>query len=95
MLHELLHGLGYDDGSREEEIGQCEEMVNQARSELGLPLRDQYFKPGDQGHRHPRFCADPIPQPAAGDYPFQAGMALPILPAEDRVAAYRWCEVSR
>ena len=43
LLHELLHGLGYSDASRGEEIGQCEEIVNEARRELGLPLRDQYF----------------------------------------------------
>ena len=43
LLHELLHGIGYADASGREEIGQCEETVNQARSELGLPLRDHYF----------------------------------------------------
>ena len=39
----MLHGLGYDDLSRAEEIGECEDMVNEARGELALPLRDQYF----------------------------------------------------
>lgn len=43
MLHELLHGLGYRDARRTEEIGECEELLNQARAELGLPLREQYF----------------------------------------------------
>lgn len=43
MLHELLHGLGYKDTLHEEEIGECEGLINQVRSELGLPLRDQYF----------------------------------------------------
>ncbi len=43
MLHELLHGLGYRDAKNAEEIGDCERLVNQARAELGLPLRDQYF----------------------------------------------------
>ena len=43
LLHELLHGLGYADASGDDEIGQCEARVNQARAELGLPQRDQYF----------------------------------------------------
>jgi hypothetical protein len=43
LLHELLHGLGYKDATRQGEIGECEKFVNQARSELGLPLRDEYF----------------------------------------------------
>lgn len=43
FLHELLHGLGYKDASHERELGACEEVVNRVRSELGLPLRDQYF----------------------------------------------------
>ncbi len=43
LLHELLHGLGYLDASRARELGPCEEIVNRVRSELGLPLRDQYF----------------------------------------------------
>jgi hypothetical protein len=45
-LHELLHGLGYKDAASADELGQCEETLNQARAELGLPLRDQYF--GDE-----------------------------------------------
>ena len=43
LLHELLHGLGYEDASRNQELGACEEIVNRVRGELGLPLRDQYF----------------------------------------------------
>ena len=43
LFHELLHGLGYLDASRVRELGPCEEIVNRVRSELGLPLRDQYF----------------------------------------------------
>jgi hypothetical protein len=42
-LHELLHGLGYKDAARAHELGECEEKLNKARRELGLPLRDQYF----------------------------------------------------
>jgi hypothetical protein len=45
-LHELLHGLGYKDAAGADELGECEETLNQARAELGLPLRDQYF--GDE-----------------------------------------------
>jgi hypothetical protein len=45
-LHELLHGLGYKDASSVDELGECEETLNRARAELGLPLRDQYF--GDE-----------------------------------------------
>ncbi|HKX26805.1 MAG TPA: hypothetical protein VJ302_03845 [Blastocatellia bacterium] len=43
MLHELLHGLGYKDALTENEVGACEELLNQARAELNLPLRDRYF----------------------------------------------------
>jgi hypothetical protein len=43
LLHELLHGVGYKDADSQEEIGELEGLVNQARAELGLPLRDQYF----------------------------------------------------
>ena len=43
LFHELLHGLGYTDASRVQELGACEEIVNRVRSELGLPLRDEYF----------------------------------------------------
>jgi hypothetical protein len=43
LLHELLHGLGYEDAFRPWELGECEEMVNQVRGELGLPVRDQYY----------------------------------------------------
>jgi hypothetical protein len=45
-LHELLHGLGYKDAAGADDLGECEETLNQARSELALPLRDQYF--GDE-----------------------------------------------
>lgn len=43
FFHELLHGLGYKDASRTRELGECEEIVNRVRSELGLPSREQYF----------------------------------------------------
>jgi hypothetical protein len=43
LLHELLHGVGYKDAHSRGEIGELEGLVNQARAELGLPLRDQYF----------------------------------------------------
>jgi hypothetical protein len=43
VLHELLHGLGYKDGTTKEELGALEGLINQARAELGLPLRDLYF----------------------------------------------------
>lgn len=43
MLHELLHGLGYKDAAHPEEIGEVEQLLNQARVELGLMQRDQYF----------------------------------------------------
>ncbi len=46
LLHELLHGLGYKDGASADELGECEETLNRARAELGLPLRDRYF--GDE-----------------------------------------------
>jgi len=41
-LHELLHGLGYHDSQRADEVGEVEEIVNQVRAELGLPLRARY-----------------------------------------------------
>jgi hypothetical protein len=43
MLHELSHGLGFKDAATIDELGECEELLNQARTELRLPLRDQYF----------------------------------------------------
>jgi hypothetical protein len=43
VLHELLHGLGYKDATTKEELGALEGLVNQARAELGLPLRELYF----------------------------------------------------
>jgi hypothetical protein len=43
LFHELLHGLGYKDVSGHREPGACEEIVNRVRSELGLPVRIQYF----------------------------------------------------
>ena len=43
FFHELLHGLGYKDASRAHELGECEEIVNRLRSELGLPSREEYF----------------------------------------------------
>ncbi len=52
LLHELLHGLGlrdatFDaDGSGIDEVGPVENVLNQARAELGLPLRDRYLAEG-------------------------------------------------
>jgi hypothetical protein len=43
MLHELSHGLGYKDAASLDELGECEKLINRARTELNLPLRDQYF----------------------------------------------------
>jgi len=43
FLHELLHGLGYDDAATLDELGPCEELINQVRTELSLPLRAQYY----------------------------------------------------
>ena len=42
-LHELLHGLGYKDATKVDELGECEETLNRSRAELDLPMRDQYF----------------------------------------------------
>lgn len=42
FLHEVLHGLGKNDTKQIGEIGECEEVVNQMRRELGLVLRTQY-----------------------------------------------------
>ena len=43
FLHELLHGLGYRDPKDWQEIGECETVINRARTELGLPVRELYF----------------------------------------------------
>lgn len=43
LLHEMLHGLGLKDTTRVGEVGECESVLNRARAELGLPLRDDYF----------------------------------------------------
>jgi hypothetical protein len=43
LLHELLHGLGYDDASQPNDVGAVERVLNRARVELGLPQRDSYF----------------------------------------------------
>lgn len=43
FLHELLHGLGYEDANELYEVGACEEVMNEVRDELGLPQRAQYF----------------------------------------------------
>lgn len=43
LLHEMLHGLGLKDTKQVGEIGECESVLNRARAELGLPLRDDYF----------------------------------------------------
>ncbi len=42
LLHELLHGLGYKDTRVPGELGECEQLVNRIRAELGLPQRLQY-----------------------------------------------------
>jgi hypothetical protein len=42
VLHELLHSLGHKDPTTFGEIGECEEVINQVRTELGMPLRDRY-----------------------------------------------------
>jgi hypothetical protein len=42
-LHELLHGLGFKDATKANELGACEETLNLSRAELDLPMRDQYF----------------------------------------------------
>jgi hypothetical protein len=41
-LHELLHSLGYQDSNQSNEVGEVEELINQVRAELNLPLRAQY-----------------------------------------------------
>jgi hypothetical protein len=43
LLHELLHALGHHDTTTIGELGDCETILNQAREELGLPLRAEYF----------------------------------------------------
>jgi len=43
VMHELLHGIGYEDTRYKEGVGEVEGLVNQVRAELGLPLRDRYF----------------------------------------------------
>jgi hypothetical protein len=43
LLHELLHGLGLEDTTNPDELGDCERLVNQIRTDLGVPLRDQYL----------------------------------------------------
>lgn len=43
FLHELLHGLGHRDALRIQDLGECEELINQVRRELNLLTRDQYF----------------------------------------------------
>lgn len=43
LFHELLHGLGLEDTGTHNEIGDCEQIVNKIRADLGLPLRDQYL----------------------------------------------------
>lgn len=43
FLHELLHGLGYEDTNELHELGPCEEIINEVRAELGLPQRMQYL----------------------------------------------------
>jgi hypothetical protein len=43
LLHELLHALGHHDATNSGELGECETILNQAREEVGLPLRSEYF----------------------------------------------------
>ena len=43
LLHELLHGLGLQDTDIPNEIGDCEQIVNKMRADLGVPLRDHYL----------------------------------------------------
>lgn len=43
VLHELLHALGYDDPLSRGEVGECEEVLNEIRTDLHLPLRGEYF----------------------------------------------------
>ncbi len=42
LLHELLHALGHKDPANVGEIGECEEIINQMRTELRLPTREHY-----------------------------------------------------
>ncbi|MFN0122224.1 MAG: hypothetical protein ACKV2V_17150 [Blastocatellia bacterium] len=42
MIHELLHGLGHKDTAVVGDIGECEQIVNRIRAELGLLVRGQY-----------------------------------------------------
>jgi hypothetical protein len=46
LLHELLHGLGFPDARRPDQLGPVEEILNRARAELALPRRDSYFAEG-------------------------------------------------
>jgi len=71
-LHELAHGLGYKDAMSVGELGECEETLNRARAELGLPLRDQYFGDELRIARHfvsvrLRFRSDKAPVSAGPD----------------------------
>ena len=43
VLHELLHGIGYDDARKQGSVGECESLLNEVRDELGLPRRAEYF----------------------------------------------------
>lgn len=43
VMHELLHGLGYDDALKPGDIGECESLLNEIRTDLGLPIRAEYF----------------------------------------------------
>ena len=42
VLHEFLHALGHKDPDNFGEVGECEEIINQVRTELGLPVREHY-----------------------------------------------------
>lgn len=43
LLHELLHALGHRDAANAAELGECETILNEARREVGLPVRAEYF----------------------------------------------------
>jgi hypothetical protein len=70
-LHEFLHGLGYKDAASADELGECEEELNQARAELSLPLREQYFGDELRMSRHfvsvrLRFRSEKTQSPSSG-----------------------------
>ncbi len=42
VLHEFLHSLEHKDPTHFGNIGECEAIINQVRTELGMPLSDNY-----------------------------------------------------